>query len=155
MRKSCPLCRGAVEQQTLGSLSAEDPPLKLTVDRMPAVKCVKGHPAPVDNDFMLWLIQELRERASALPSGNESGMIFKKYLCACGKELASKPERRQAWPQELAYEGYPGFKAEIELPVYKCSGCGKEQLRSAKDAQKHTAQAVAALNDAAKFPHSG
>jgi hypothetical protein len=155
VRKSCPLCRASVEQQTLGPLSVEDPPLKLTVEGMPAARCAKNHPSPVDNDFMLWLIQELKERAAVLPAASESGMIFKKHLCACGKELAAKPERRQAWPQELAYEGYPAFKAGIELPVYKCTGCGKEQLRSTKEAHRHTAQAVAALNDAAKFPHSG
>ena len=40
------------------------------------------------------------------------------------------------------------------MPVYKCSGCGKEQLRSAKEAQKHTSQAIAELNDAAGFPHA-
>lgn len=155
MRKSCPLCRAPVEQQTLGRLSAEDAPLKLTVEGMPAVRCAKNHAAAVDDDFMLWLIQELKERAAALPAGTEQGMVFKKYLCACGKELASKPQRRQAHPQQLSYEGYPAFRAELELPVYKCSGCNKEQLRSGKDATKHTAQAVAALNDAAKFPHSG
>jgi hypothetical protein len=41
------------------------------------------------------------------------------------------------------------------MPVYKCTGCGKEQLRSAKELQGHAAQAIAALNDAAGFPHSG
>ena len=40
------------------------------------------------------------------------------------------------------------------MPVYKCTGCGKEQLRSAKELQGHAAQAIAALNDAAGFPHS-
>jgi hypothetical protein len=144
-----------VEQQALGRLSAEDAPLKLTVEGMPSVKCAKNHAAAVDDDFMLWLIQELKERGGALPAGSEQGLVFKKHLCGCGKELASKPERRQAFAQELVYEGYPPFKAEMELPLYKCSGCGKEQLRSAKDATRHAAQAVAALNDAARFPHSG
>jgi hypothetical protein len=55
----------------------------------------------------------------------------------------------------MTYQGAPAFKAEIEMPVYKCAGCGKEQLRSAKELQGHTAQAIAALNDAAGFPHSG
>ena len=154
MRRSCPRCSGAVQQKTLGIVSVESPPLRLTVEDMPAASCTKNHSAPVDNEFMLWLIQELKGRAAALPAGEEKGALFKKFLCACGKELAAKPERRQTFPFDLAYAGYPAFQAAIEIPVYKCSGCGKEQLRSVKDAQKHTSQAIAELNDAAGFPHA-
>jgi hypothetical protein len=155
MRKSCPRCSGAVEQKTLGKLSAEDGPLKLTVEGMPAAVCAKNHAAPVDGNFMLWLIQALKQGEAALPVGAEQGLVFKKHLCgACGKELASKSERRQAFPQRLEYEGYPAFQAEIEMPLYKCTGCGKEQLRSAKDVSKHTSMAIAGLNDAAGFPHA-
>jgi hypothetical protein len=155
MIKHCPRCSAAVEAKTLERVSAEDAPLKLTVSGMPAAKCAKGHAAPIDRDFMLWLIHELKGRAGSLPGAEEKGMLMKKYICACGKELASKSERRQAFPLDLAYQGAPAFKAEIEMPVFKCTGCGKEQLRSAKQAQGHISQAIAALNDAAGFPHSG
>jgi hypothetical protein len=122
---------------------------------MPAAKCAKGHAAPIDRDFMLWLIHELKSRGAALPAGEAKGMLFKKYHCACGGELSSKSEKRQGYPVELAYQGAPGFKAEIDMPLYKCTACGKEQMRSSKELQGHTAQAIAALNDAAGFPHSG
>jgi hypothetical protein len=154
VRKSCPRCSGGVEQKTLGVISVEASPLRLTVEDMPAAGCAKSHTAPVDNDFMLWLIQELKRREAALPAGEEKGTLFKKFLCGCGKELAAKSERKQTFPLELAYAGHPGFKAAIEMPVYKCSGCGKEQLRSVKEAQKHTSHAIAELNDAAGFPHA-
>jgi DNA-directed RNA polymerase subunit RPC12/RpoP len=141
--------------KTLDRVSAEDAPLKLTVTGMPAAKCAKGHAAPIDRDFMLWLIQELKTRGGSLPAGEAKRMVFKKYTCACGKELQSKSEKRQSFPLDLAYQGAPAFKAELDMPVYKCTGCGKEQLRSTKELQGHTAQAIAALNDAAGFPHSG
>ncbi|HEU0258984.1 MAG TPA: hypothetical protein VFR57_06155 [Burkholderiales bacterium] len=141
--------------RTLDRVSAEDAPLKLTVTGMPAAKCAKGHAAPIDRDFMLWLIQELKSRGGALAAGEAKGMVFKKYTCACGKELESKSEKRQSFPLDLAYQGAPAFKAELDMPVYRCTGCGKEQLRSTKELQGHTAQAIAALNDAAGFPHSG
>lgn len=141
--------------KSLGRVSAEDPPLKLSVTGMPAAMCAKGHAAPIDRDFMLWLIREIRAQGASLPAGEAKGMLFKKYHCACGAELAGKSEQRKAFPVELAYQAAPAFKAEIEIPVYKCSGCGKEQLRSAKELQGHAAQAVASLNDAAGFPHSG
>jgi len=155
MIKHCPRCSGAVEMKPLGNVSAEDAPLKLTVTGMPAARCAKGHAAPVDRDFMLWLIHELKTRGGALPGGEAKGMLFKKYYCACGGELAARAEKRQSFPMDLAYQGAPAFKAEVEMPVFKCMKCGKEQLRSAKELQGHTAQAIASLNDAAGFPHSG
>jgi hypothetical protein len=155
MIKHCPRCSNAVEMKTLGTVSGEDAPLKLTVGGMPAAKCAKGHAAPFDRDFMLWLIHELKGRGASLPSGEAKGMLFKKYHCACGKELAPESEKRQSFPFDLAYQGAAAFKAELEMPVYQCTGCGKEQIRSAKELQGHTAQAIAALNDAAGFPHSG
>jgi hypothetical protein len=154
MRKSCPRCSNPVQLAALGALSAEDGALKVTVEGMPAAKCAKGHASPVDNDIMVWLIHELKARVGALAAAEEKGMVFKKYLCACGGELAAKPERRQAFAQDFAYEGAPAFKGEIDAPVYKCGGCGKEMLRSHKSIQGHVAQAIASLNDAAGFPHS-
>ena len=155
MIKRCPRCSAAVELKTLDRVSAEDKPLTLAVTGMPAAKCPKGHAAPIDRDFMLWLIYELKSRGGALPAAEEKGMLFKKYICACGKELAGKSEKRQSFPLDLAYQGAPAFKAQIEMPVYKCTGCGKEQLRSAKELQAHAAQTIVSLNDAAGFPHGG
>jgi hypothetical protein len=154
--KHCARCSGACEARVLASVSGEDAPLKLTVHGMPALVCAKGHKAPVHGDFMIWLIQELRARESQFVAGKEQGMIFKKHLCGdCGKELASKSERRQTFPFDLTYENTQPFKIEIELPLYKCAGCGTEQMRSAKDLHDHIPAAMVGINDAAGFPHSG
>lgn len=154
MRRACPRCSNGVQAKMLGIMSVEAAPLRLTMEGMPAAMCVRNHSSPVDNNFMLWLIQELKGRASALPAGEEKGTIFKKFLCGCGKELAAKSERKQTFPLELTYEGYAPFKVGVELPLYRCTGCGKEQLRSVKEAHKVTSQAIAELNDVAGFPHA-
>ena len=155
MKKTCGVC-GAPVQMTTIDKSGEFTPLKVSVRGMPAAKCTHGHAAPVEQEFMLWLIHELKDREGALPAGNEQRMLlFKKYLCSCGKELAAKSERRQGFPLELVYEGTAPFRVALEMPVYKCTGCGKEQLRSHKAIQSITSQAIAAFNDAAGFPHSG
>jgi hypothetical protein len=152
----CPRCSGACELKTLPSVSGEDGPLKLTALQLPVFACAKNHHVPVHRDFMLWLIQEIRAREAQVPAGKEEGMIFKKHLCgACGKELASKSERRQAFPFDLKYEDLAPFKLQLEMPVYKCTGCGKEQVRSTKDLHGHVANAVVGINDGAGFPHSG
>ena len=155
MRKTCMRCNGEVKPATLDKVSAENKRLKITVTGMPVAKCRHGHASPFDNEFMLWLIRTLKEREGELPAGEEKGLIFKTYLCACGKELASNAERVASFPLGLAYEGAAAFKAELEMPVYKCSGCGKEQVRSLKTIRGHTSFAIARLNDAAGFPHSG
>ena len=154
MRKSCRMCGGAVSLQALDRVSGVNPPLKITTIGMPAAKCSRGHAVPVDDDFMLWLIRELKSRAGSVPAGAESGLLFKKYRCACGADLAGKSEHAQAFPMDLAYGGAPAFKAELEMPVYKCTACGKVQVRSQKALIGHIAFAIAALNDAAGFPHS-
>jgi len=155
MRKSCRVCGGEMALGTVDA-SGSDGPLKITVRGMPAGKCPRGHAVPADDEFMLWLIRELKERAGALPAGTESGMlVFKKYLCACGKELAAKSEHTQAFPLDLQHEGLPAFKAEMEMPVFRCTGCGKDMARSHNAIRGHTAQAVARVHDAAGFPHYG
>jgi hypothetical protein len=152
----CARCSGACELKALPSVSGEDGPLKLTVLELPVFACAKNHNAPVHRDFMIWLIQEIRAREAQIAAGKEEGMLFKKHLCGgCGKELAAKPERRQAFPHTLKYEDAPPFKLEIEMPLYKCTGCGKEQVRSSKELHGHVPSAMVGINDGAGFPHSG
>lgn len=152
----CPRCSGPCELNTLPSTSGEDGPLRLSVSRMPVFQCAKGHRVPVHGDFMLWLIQEIRAREAQIAAGKEEGMLFKKHLCgACGKPLSSKPERRQAYPYELKYEDLKPFGIEIEMPLYKCTGCGREQIRSTRELHGHVPSAMVGINDAAGFPHSG
>jgi DNA-directed RNA polymerase subunit RPC12/RpoP len=152
----CVKCVSPCELKTLPSVDAIDGPLRLAVLEMPMFACAKNHKVPVHREFMLWLIAEIRAREAQIAAGREEGMIFKKYLCGgCGKELASKSERRQVFPYELKYEELAPFKLQLEMPLYKCTGCGKEQMRSTKQLHDHVAQSVMGLNDAAGFPHSG
>lgn len=152
----CARCSAMCEMKTLPSVAGEEGPLKLTLLELPVFACAKDHHAPLHGDFMIWLIQQIRERESQIAAGTEQGMIFKKHLCGdCAKPLAPKPERRQAFPFELKYEDVAPFKLEIEMPLYKCAGCGKEQIRSAKDLHGHVPGAMVSVNDSAGFPHSG
>jgi hypothetical protein len=154
--KHCGRCSGALEPRQLEKVSAGEAPLALRMLGFPVLQCAKGHSAPVHRDFMIWLMHELRDRCvPAIPAGEAKGMLFKKYHCACGRELPAKPERTGSFAFELAFEGAPAFKAEIETPVYRCPGCGKEQAHAAKDLSGATPGLVASLNDAAGFPHSG
>jgi ribosomal protein L34E len=154
--RNCAMCSGAYELKKLPAASGEEGPLKITVRDMPVLECPKHHRAPVHRDFMIWLIQEIRAREAQFAAGKVQGMLFKKHRCGeCGEELASKPERRQAFPFELKYEDTESFKAEIEIPLFKCARCGKEQIRSVSDLHNHVPGAMIGVNDGAGFPHSG
>lgn len=150
------MCSGTCEMKTLPVASGEDGPLKLTVQSVPVLECPQHHRVPVHRDFMLWLIQQIRAREPQFAAGTAQGMLFKKHLCGqCNKELASKPERRHAFAFDLKYEDMAPFRLEIEMPLYKCAGCGKEQIRSVKDLHNHVPTAMVGINDRAGFPHSG
>ena len=134
----CPMCSGTCELRTVPAVSGEDGNLKLTLRDLPVFQCAKNHKVPVHRDFMLWLIQEIRAREAQVAAGK-----------------GAKPERRQAYPYDLKYEDLAPFKLEIDLPLYKCAGCSKEQIRSAKELHGHVPAAMVGINDAAGFPHSG
>ena len=152
----CPLCRGTTELKTLDQVSGEDGPLRITARGAPVFRCAKGHNTPVHRDFMIWLIGEIKAKGAEIPAGKAEGMIFKKHLCgACGKELAAKSERRQTFGHDLKFEELALFKLELDLPGYKCTACGKEQIRSPKEVLGHVAAAIVGINDTAGFPHSG
>jgi hypothetical protein len=153
--KLCARCSGAMSPATLDKVGAAESPVRLHLLGLPVLACAKGHRAPVHRDFMVWLMRELREKqVPAIPAGEAKGMLFKKYHCACGAELPTQAAREAAFAFDLAYAEAPAFRGEIEVPVYKCGGCGKEVARSAKELAGATPVAVAALNDAAGFPHS-
>ena len=152
----CAKCVSPCELKTLPSVDALDGSLKLTVLDFPIFACGKDHKLPVHRDFMLWLIQEIRAREGQIAAGKEEGMIFKKHLCgACGKDLAAKSERRRVYPYELKYEELAPFKVQIDMPLYKCSACGKEQIRSTRDLHGRVPAVMVGINDDAGFPHSG
>ena len=154
--RNCAMCSGALEPNKLPSVAGEDGPLKLSLKDLPVLECAKHHRTPVHRDFMLWLIQEIRSREVQIAAGKAQGLLFKKHHCGqCGKELAAKPERRQTFGFDLSYEDLAPFRLEVEVPQYKCGGCGKEQMRTPKDLHNHVPAAMVGINDAAGFPHSG
>jgi len=154
--KVCSRCSGAMNATALEKVSAGEAPVRISMTGFPVFACAKGHHSPVHRDFMVWLMHELRDRhLNAIPAGEAKGMLFKKYHCACGAELPSQPARNASFAFDLAYPDAPAFKGAIEVPVFTCGSCGKEQARSAKEIAGATPAAIAALNDAAGFPHSG
>jgi hypothetical protein len=152
--KHCMKCREATKLESIDSVEGESGKLRMTVVDMPALKCASGHANPVHQDFLLWLLQEARQRQAGVPAADAKGLLFKKYSCSCGKELPAGAGEPRSLSFDLAYEGGPGFKLELEMPFHTC-GCGKAQLRSRDEMYKALSGAMVAVCDRAGFPHSG
>jgi len=134
----CPLCEHPLEGATLPEFSGDETPLRITLRAMPALRCPTGHVYFVHPKFPLWLMNRLVEEDSAtLPAGRAKGFLVKHYLCKdCGRDLAPKQDHLQGFPVELQYEKSPAFRAEITMPVFKCTACGAEQLRLLDEVRK-------------------
>lgn len=142
--KPCPLCEAPLQLKTLPSFSGDEAPLRLTLHGMPALACDKPHVYFVKPDFPIWLMDHLvQEDAATLPAGDATGLLFKSYLCHdCGKPLAGKADHTHSFNLHLAYEGQGPFRVEMSMPVFRCTGCGKEQIHSLAEVRKLTPAAL-------------
>lgn len=142
--RSCTTCHTDTSLQYLDSASGEEKALAVTIRRMPILSCGNQHRQFVRPDFALEMLNHLVEEDEAqLPAGDEKGLLFKHFHCTdCGQELQPKPDHRHTFTVELALPEVAPFQLDLTMPVYRCGGCGKEQLHSAKEIRKLTPSAL-------------
>lgn len=148
--KPCPLCAGRggesslLESRHLPDFSGDEAPLRMTLHAMPALQCKVGHTYFVKPDFPVWLMNHLvQEDEAKLPAGEAKGFLIKHYVCGeCGKALAAKEDHRHAFRVPVAYPSADAFEVDLSMPVFKCTGCGKEQLHSLAEVRKLTPAAL-------------
>lgn len=141
--KPCPLCEAPLQHRVLPPFSGDEAPLRLTLHGMPVLSCDKPHVYFVKRDFPLWLMDQLLEEEAALPAGESTGLLFKKYLCRdCGKPLSPRSGPMHAFQVNLAYPGQADFRVEVGMPVFNCTGCGKPQLHSLSEVRSLTPAAL-------------
>ncbi len=141
---ACPVCEHPLGPAVLAEFSGDEDPLRITLRRMPALRCPTGHTYFAHPKFPLWLMNHLTEEdEAALPAGQAKGFLVKHYHCGdCGQGLAPKADHRHAFTVELQYQSTGAFQAELSMPVFKCTGCGKEQLHSLEELRKLTPAAL-------------
>jgi hypothetical protein len=142
--KPCPLCEAPLQHRILPPFSGDEAPLRITLHGMPVLSCDKPHVYFVKRDFALWLMNHLvAEDEATVPAGNPTGLIFKSYLCHdCGKALSPKRDHIHGFQVPCSYEGQAEFRAEVSMPVFRCTGCGKEQVHSLAEVRKLTPSAL-------------
>lgn len=140
----CPLCTDrkvsadVLHATVLPAFSGDEAPLRLGVRGMPALQCAQRHTYFARPDFALWLMEHLLQEAAAkLPAGEARGVLFKHHSCRdCGKALAPREDPRKAFELPVTYPELPPFTVEVSMPMFRCTGCGKEQMRSAAELGK-------------------
>ncbi|HEY5632753.1 MAG TPA: hypothetical protein VIT02_03230 [Burkholderiaceae bacterium] len=143
--RACITCRGETKPKVLDSIAGEDKELAVAVRALNVLECANGHRQFTRADSPLELLKHLvEEDEPELPAGEEKGLFFKHFHCNdCGKELLPKPDHRHTFSVEPGLPDQPGLKVDLTMAVYKCGGCGKEQLHSLKELCKLTPTALA------------
>jgi len=152
--KPCTRCRGDTEVTLLDHVTGDSSPLSLALKAMPVAACARGHRQFLDREFPRRLIDHLmREAETKLPAGTAKGMFVKRYHCAgCGGELAAKPDRQHAFAVDVVLDPHAPFQVELTVPMYRCTACEKEQLRSPDEIRGHAPEALARAFQAAGIP---
>ena len=143
--RSCRICHKETTPHALEPVDGAEKALKVTVRGLSVLACANGHRQFTRADLPLELLNHLvQEDEAKLPAGEESGTFFKHFRCQdCGQELQAKPDHSHTFTADPAVADQPGLRVDLTMPVYRCSGCGKEQLHSLKEVRKLTPAALA------------
>lgn len=141
----CKQCDAEMHVQSIGSVSGEHGILKVTFPRLPALACPNGHKRFAMPEFPLRLLDHLAgEDEAQLAVGEKRGLIFKAYHCgACGAKLDAGDGQGKTFGFDIDLGDMPAFRVELPAPVYRCTSCGREQLRSLEEIQGLTPPAMA------------
>ena len=142
--RPCHTCRAETTAQQIAHITGQEKDLALTLRGLPILTCASDHKQFVRASFALDLLNHLVEQDEPqLPAGEAKGLLFKHYHCkSCGQELQAKPDHRHTFTLDIALPDTSAFQIDLTSPVYKCSGCGHEQLHSLQEVRKLTPEAL-------------
>ncbi|MGQ0750324.1 MAG: hypothetical protein ACT4PS_07310 [Betaproteobacteria bacterium] len=150
---ACKQCKSAMSMQPVDPVCGEEGALKVTLIQLPALVCPNTHRRFVSPEFPLTLLERVSgSDVDTLPEGKKSGLLFKSYQCGgCGAMLEKESGRRETYDFDVLLQELPPFRVELEAPLYKCSACGTEQLRTRDELRKLLPAAMARAFKAANL----
>jgi DNA-directed RNA polymerase subunit RPC12/RpoP len=131
---ACSKCKGEMSPKVHGPFHGEEGGLRLTLTDMPYAACLQGHKRFLSASFSANLMDLMAspDTYRDLPAAVKKGLLTKHYHCAgCGQELPASPTARRAVEVAAEIGKARPFQVTVEVPVFKCGGCGKESVRSA------------------------
>jgi hypothetical protein len=131
--KACKECGGEPAVTTLGAFSAEEGPVTVTVRGMPAIVCARSHKRFLYAEFAPMLVDFVAdpERIAPQPPAVKRGLIKKHFHCSgCGAELPADSTKKNECSLTANFKRAAPFEIEVSIALYRCEGCGREQVRS-------------------------
>lgn len=131
--KPCKECGSTTAVRTLDSFSGAEGSVTVIVDAMPAVVCTKNHKRFLYAEFAPSLIDFVAEpeRIAPQPPATKRGLIKKHYHCSgCDAELPVASSRMHERELDALFRNAAPFKVRVQVALYRCERCGREQVRS-------------------------
>ena len=133
--RRCMQCKGEMAMTALGPTTGEEQGVRMSIKGMPAMQCAEGHRRFIAPDFAVRMMESFvaGEPLVALESAAEKGLLRKRLHCpGCGAELSEPAADRVRAGRAVAIKGLEAFDVQVEIPKYRCAGCGKESLPPGK-----------------------
>ena len=143
--KPCKTCGGETKITTLGLFRGEHGPVAILVSGMPAVVCAQGHKRFLHSgsaDQLTDLVADA-EKFAPQPPAVRRGWFSKRYHCnGCDAELPAVPTKKSERVLDASLKGAAPFKVVVEVALYKCEGCGREQVLTNDEVAGSAAKAM-------------
>lgn len=140
----CSECGTAMTLQPGDPVFGSSGALKVVLLHLPELVCVNQHRRFATADFPGRLLERVRgEEMAKLPAAAARGWLIKRYACGeCGAKLRGESEE-ETFDFDIALEDLPPLRVEVTVPLARCAGCGKAQVRSLAGLRKLLAPAMA------------
>jgi len=125
----CKECKGLMSLRALEPIDGEQRGVHMRIEGMPAMQCAEGHKRFVAPEFAVKMMEALlADPLVPLEGAAQKGLLKKRYCCpGCGRELAGDNGRVEA-KRVLEMKGLDAFGVQVDLPKYRCTGCGRESV---------------------------
>lgn len=141
----CSKCKGEMKTTHLETFSGEEGGVKVTIKAMPALACAQGHRRFVYPLFA-GLLMDLAFEPDTYDfaySSVKKGLFTKRFHCpGCGKELPASPTGNKSKELSPEFKNADPFSFTVDVPVYKCEGCGKDCIHPVEEVGKLANKAV-------------
>jgi len=144
--KPCKACGGEMKIATLGSFRGEEGPVAVIVNGMPALVCANDHKRFLYPEFVTRLMDLASdpEKVAPQPPAVKRGLLKKHYHCSgCGAELPAVPTGKSERGLDASFKNAAPFKVVVQVALYRCTGCGREQVLSNEEVAGSAFKAVA------------
>ena len=133
--RRCMQCKGEMAMTALGPTTGEEQGVRMSIEGMPAMQCNEGHKRFIAPEFAVRMMESFLAAGPLAPldAAAEKGLLRKRLHCpGCGAELTAPATDRAQAKRTVPLQGIDAFTVRVELPKYRCAGCGKESLPPGK-----------------------